>query len=106
MTTASGLVFSGGAADRMFRALDASTGQLSWQAPTSSGVMGQPSTFMVNGKPGAGVRITGDRPLSRLLFWSIPNALCPEAYVTMSIPPGGEYSWTIRYDFNTLSARH
>jgi alcohol dehydrogenase (cytochrome c) len=50
LTTSSGLVFGGGTADRMFRALDASTGQLLWQMPTNSGVMGQPSTFMIDGK--------------------------------------------------------
>jgi alcohol dehydrogenase (cytochrome c) len=50
LTTGSGLVFGGGTADRLFRALDASTGRLLWQAPTNSGVMGQPSTFMINGK--------------------------------------------------------
>jgi alcohol dehydrogenase (cytochrome c) len=50
LTTASGLVFGGGTADRIFRALDASTGQLLWQMPTNSGVMGQPSTFMIDGK--------------------------------------------------------
>jgi alcohol dehydrogenase (cytochrome c) len=50
LATSSGLVFGGGTADRMFRALDASTGQLLWQMPTSSGVMGQPSTFLVDGK--------------------------------------------------------
>jgi len=50
LTTASGLVFGGGTADRIFRALDASTGQLLWQMPTNSGVMGQPATFMVDGK--------------------------------------------------------
>jgi alcohol dehydrogenase (cytochrome c) len=50
LATASGLVFGGGTSDRMFRALDASTGQLLWQMPTSSGMMGQPSTFMVDGK--------------------------------------------------------
>ena len=58
-----------------------------------------------NAKTGAGVRITGDRPLSRLLLWSVPTVLCPEAYVTMSIPPGGEYRWTIRYNFYALGAR-
>jgi alcohol dehydrogenase (cytochrome c) len=50
LATASGLVFGGGTADRMFRAFDASTGKLLWQMPTSSGVMGQPSTFTVDGK--------------------------------------------------------
>src|SRR6266699_3518629 len=33
LTTASGLVFGGGTSDRMFRALDASTGQLLWEMP-------------------------------------------------------------------------
>jgi len=50
LATASGLVLGGGTADRMFRALDASTGRLLWQMPTNSGVMGQPSTFMIDGK--------------------------------------------------------
>ena len=50
LTTASGLVFGGGTPDRMFRALDASTGKLLWQMPTNSGVQGQPSTFMVEGR--------------------------------------------------------
>jgi alcohol dehydrogenase (cytochrome c) len=44
------VVFGGGTEDRMFRALDSATGQLLWQAPTNSGVMGQPSTFMIDGK--------------------------------------------------------
>ena len=47
---ASALVCGGGTADRMFRALDAQTGKLLWRMPTNSGVMGQPSTFMINGK--------------------------------------------------------
>lgn len=50
LTTGGGVVFGGGTADRMFRALDAATGQLLWQAPTNSGVMGQPSTFTIDGK--------------------------------------------------------
>jgi alcohol dehydrogenase (cytochrome c) len=50
LTTGGGLVFGGGTADRMFRALDAATGQLLWQMPTNSGVMGQPSTFMIDGR--------------------------------------------------------
>ena len=48
----------------------------------------------------------GDRPLSRMLVWSIPTVLCLEAYVTMSIRPGGESSWTIRYNFYTLDPKN
>jgi alcohol dehydrogenase (cytochrome c) len=50
LATAGGLVFSGGTADRMFRAFDASTGELLWEFPTSSGIMAPPSSFTVDGK--------------------------------------------------------
>ena len=46
---AGGLVFSGGTNDRKFRAFDAKTGKLLWEFPTTSGIIGQPSTFMVDG---------------------------------------------------------
>jgi alcohol dehydrogenase (cytochrome c) len=50
LTTAGGLVFSGGTNDRMFHAFDASSGKLLWQYPTSSGIIGQPSSFLIDGK--------------------------------------------------------
>ncbi|HEV3060262.1 MAG TPA: PQQ-dependent dehydrogenase, methanol/ethanol family [Vicinamibacterales bacterium] len=49
LTTGGDLVFSGGTNDRKFHAFDAKTGQLLWEFPTSSGIIGQPSTFMVDG---------------------------------------------------------
>jgi alcohol dehydrogenase (cytochrome c) len=49
LPAAGGLVFSGGTNDRRFHAFDATTGALLWDYPTSSGVIGQPSTFMVDG---------------------------------------------------------
>jgi hypothetical protein len=50
----------------------------------------------------AGVRQTSDRPLSKLVFWSNPKTVCPEAYIDMRIEPGKEFSWRIAYDFYTL----
>jgi alcohol dehydrogenase (cytochrome c) len=49
LTTAGGLVFAGGTNDRRFRAYDAKNGKVLWEYPTSSGVIGQPSTFAVDG---------------------------------------------------------
>jgi alcohol dehydrogenase (cytochrome c) len=49
LATGGGLVFSGGTHDRMFRAFDAATGKVLWQTQTQSGVIGQPSSFMVDG---------------------------------------------------------
>ena len=49
LTTAGGLVFSGGTNDRKFHAFDARSGTLLWEFATNSGVIGQPSTFTVDG---------------------------------------------------------
>jgi alcohol dehydrogenase (cytochrome c) len=49
LTTGGGLVFSGGTNDRKFRAFDAKSGKILWEFPTSSGIIGQPSTFSVDG---------------------------------------------------------
>jgi alcohol dehydrogenase (cytochrome c) len=50
LTTGGGLVFSGGTGDRMFRAFDATSGAVLWAFPTNSGVIGQPTSFTVDGK--------------------------------------------------------
>ena len=49
MTTAGNLVFMGGTSDRQFRAFDARTGDQLWQQRTNSGVIGVPSSYMVDG---------------------------------------------------------
>jgi hypothetical protein len=49
------------------------------------------------------VRQTSDRPLSKLVFWSIRSTVCPEAYIDMRIEPGKEFTWRIAYDFYTLA---
>ncbi len=50
LATGGGLVFTGGTNDRKFHAFDAATGKLLWEFPTSSGVIGQPTSFTVEGK--------------------------------------------------------
>ena len=55
-----------------------------------------------NRKAGAGVRITGDRPIAKLVFWSIRTTFCPEPYIDMRIEPGSESAWKIAYEFYTL----
>jgi alcohol dehydrogenase (cytochrome c) len=50
LTTAGNLVFLGGTSDRMFRAYDATTGDLRWEFKTNSGIMAPPSSFAVDGK--------------------------------------------------------
>ena len=57
-----------------------------------------------NRRSGAGVRITGDRPLSKLLFWSAGLTVCPEPYIDASVEPGKESSWRITYQFYQVAS--
>lgn len=58
-----------------------------------------------NRKTGAGVKVSGDQPLRRVVFWSAPKVLSPEAYVDLKIAPGQERQWRMTYDFYTVPAR-
>ena len=49
LTTAGDLVFVGGTVDRRFRAFDARSGDVLWEVPTNSGVIGMPVSFAVDG---------------------------------------------------------
>lgn len=55
-----------------------------------------------NTKVKAGVRLTGDRPLSRLLFWSPSTTLCPEPHVDIRVGVGESDRWTLKYEFYTM----
>jgi alcohol dehydrogenase (cytochrome c) len=50
LTTAGGVLFTGGTNDRYFRAFDASNGKILWEFRTGSGVNGVPVSFEVDGK--------------------------------------------------------
>jgi hypothetical protein len=59
---------------------------------------------MENQKTSAGVRITGDRPLLKVYFWSAAQTVCPEPYIDVSVEPGKESSWRITYQFYQATA--
>ena len=52
-----------------------------------------------NHKAGAGVRIRGDQPLSKVVYWSIRSTFCPEPYIDLKVAPGREIKWKYTYDF-------
>jgi hypothetical protein len=56
-----------------------------------------------NRKAGMGVRITGDQPIAKLVFWSIRTTFCPEPYINLRVEPGSESTWKIAYEFYTLA---
>jgi hypothetical protein len=57
-----------------------------------------------NRKTGAGVRVRGNRPLSRILFWTIGTVFSPEAFNHLRIEPGEQTTWNVTYEFYTLPA--
>jgi hypothetical protein len=56
-----------------------------------------------NRKTGAGVRVTSDRPLSDMVFWTSPRTTCPEAYIHVHAERGRPMEWKTTYDFYSLS---
>ena len=85
LATGGGVVFSGGTNDRMFRAFDATTGAVLWEFPTNSGVIGQPTSFTIDGRQYVAVQsgwgIDARAMQSRL------NGLFPGEYP--EVPEGG-----------------
>jgi hypothetical protein len=58
-----------------------------------------------NIKTGAGVRITCDKPILKLVFWSSSTTVCPEPYIQIVIEPGNEMSWKITYNYYTFEPK-
>ncbi len=54
-----------------------------------------------NTRSGAGVRITGDRPLVRFGYWSIRTVVAPEPYIDINIEPKQQFAWTNTFDYYT-----
>ena len=52
-----------------------------------------------NTKARAGVRMIGDRPMEMASLWSIRAVLAVEPFVRISIAPGQEFEWNIKYDY-------
>jgi hypothetical protein len=55
-----------------------------------------------NKKVGAGMRVTGDRPLIRDMLWSIRTVLAIEPYIAVNIQPGSEFTWKNMTEYYTL----
>jgi hypothetical protein len=55
-----------------------------------------------NKKAGTGVRVQGDRPISRIVYWSIRTTFCPEEYIDLEAAPGQSTTWNYTYDFYKL----
>jgi quinoprotein glucose dehydrogenase len=77
VVTASGLLFIGATADETFRAFDASTGKILWQAKLPFGGNATPSVYAVNGKQyvviSAGGTKSGRPAGGSIVAFALPN---------------------------------
>jgi hypothetical protein len=58
-----------------------------------------------NLKARVGVRITGDQPILKLVFWAAPVTVCPEPFIQIKVDPGKEFTWKISYEYYTIDIK-
>lgn len=100
LTTGGDLVFTGGTPDRMFRALDARSGEELWSMKLNSGVIGVPTSFMVDGEQYIAVQAGWGVDANRML-----NGLAPILGARQNaedVPQGGVI-WVFKLDDATAS---
>lgn len=52
-----------------------------------------------NRETGAGVWITGDRPMTKFALWAIRTVVAPEPFIRVKVEPGQVYKWRYKYEF-------
>ena len=52
-----------------------------------------------NLKTGAGVKITSDAVMEKMVYWACSTTACPEPYIQLSVAPGKEIKWKYVYEF-------
>ncbi|MCJ2030623.1 PQQ-dependent dehydrogenase, methanol/ethanol family [Methylobacterium sp. J-043] len=102
LTTGSGLVFTGGTSDRKFRAFDGKTGKVVWEMRLNSGVIGVPSSYMVDGVQYVAVQSGWGVDADRMLG-GINNALPEDRRVRMA--PQGGVVWVFKVMDQEVSAK-
>ena len=68
---------------------------------TITGFSDRPEDYNIkitNNKTGAGVRIVGDKPITNIVFWASPKAVCPEPYIDINVEPGQDFTWKYTYE--------
>lgn len=53
-----------------------------------------------NLKTGAAVEFSGDAPITRMVFWAVQRAACPEPFISIKLEPAQVKQWTTRYRFS------
>ena len=56
-----------------------------------------------NKKVGAGIKVSGNRPLIDDLLWSIRTVLSVEPYIAIDVQPGEEFNWMNTFEYYTFT---
>jgi hypothetical protein len=82
--------------------LDRPLGQRSLWLPVFEGddPGGYHAARICNLESGAAVELNGDAPITRMVFWAVERAVCPEPFLRVHLPPGASMTWTTRYRFS------
>jgi hypothetical protein len=54
-----------------------------------------------NRKTGASVSFRGDTPITRMVFWAVERAACPEPFIHIYLEPNDTKHWSTTYRFAT-----
>lgn len=57
-----------------------------------------------NIRTGAAVEFRSDEPITRMVFWAVERAVCPEPFIHIRLEPGQSRSWVTRYRFRVDGA--
>ncbi|MGB5708662.1 MAG: hypothetical protein WBM41_17765 [Arenicellales bacterium] len=60
---------------------------------------GYNSAKVRNLRTGAAVEFSGSAPITRMAFWAVERAACPEPFINLNLSPGQSQEWTIHYRF-------
>lgn len=60
---------------------------------------GYNAALVRNLRNGAAVEFRGDAPITRMVFWAVERAACPEPFIRIYLPPGHSKRWSSIYRF-------
>jgi len=62
------------------------------------------NAIQIENRPaGAGIRWRTDKPLLREALWSIRTVIAMEPFISISVAPGAEFTWTTVYDYYAVA---
>ena len=62
---------------------------------------GYNAALVRNNVTGGWVEFSGDAPITRMVFWAVERAACPEPFIQILLRPGEVKNWCSRYRYGS-----